>query len=302
MNTDTDARPRFMRFVRRFAWPIIIGMATTDRRPERACAADRVGRAKPRGDDVAPRRAGDDRRQAHRRNVPRVGLRQHRDDRPRERSTTRRRGAPLLRRLGEKAAGRPQARAACPERVGRSAHRRRCPEPGRQSRLRPTQSGRQPGQHPGQPVRRRGAEDRRQVSAAQRAQGLRHRSGTADDGHERSRRQKHVQDDGRDGCGHHDHALHRLSFHQHGASGSRHGRFRDGHGQRACRASREQRVCWGFRRSSSPCCPRWRSRREPITRSFSSVATRRLVRPVRIEKPPTTRCSAGPLTSSWARG
>lgn len=61
-------------------------------------------------------------------------------------------------------------------------------------------------------------------------------------------------------------------------------------------------TCWGFRRSLSPCCLRWQSRREPTTRYFSSVATRRLGRPVRIGKPPTTRCSVGPRTSSWARG
>ncbi len=88
--------------------------------------------------------------------------------------------------------------------------------------------------------------DRRQVRAARRAQGVRHRPGSADHGHERSRRQEHVQNDGRHGRGHHDHALHRLSFRQHGAAGSRHGRFRDGHGQRACRAARELRAAGLF--------------------------------------------------------
>ena len=40
----------------------------------------------------------------------------------------------------------------------------------------------------GKRVRQSGTRDRRQISAAQRAQGLRHRSGGAEHGHERGRR------------------------------------------------------------------------------------------------------------------
>ncbi|BCI87879.1 hypothetical protein NIIDMKKI_30850 [Mycobacterium kansasii] len=62
------------------------------------------------------------------------------------------------------------------------------------------------------------------------------------------------------------------------------------------------RTCWAFRRSWSPCCRPWPLRREQITRYSSSGVIRRRVRPARIGKPPTTRCSAAPITSSWARG
>ena len=91
-------------------------------------------------------------------------------------------------------------------------------------------------------------------------------------------------------------------LHQHGASGSRHGWLRDGHGQRARRASREQRSAGVFdvrRRHAVLVGDRGGNRLRDL--SYRSVSRGSSGRSGSRNRP-ITACSAEPSTSSWAPG
>ena len=128
MNTDNDSRPKFMRFVRRFAVPILLAwlLLTVALNvlvpPIESVARNHAVTMSPQD---APAMIA----------AKRIGATFHESDSDGVAESSRsswkvmkkprRRRAPLLRRPGEEAAGRPQARAARPERVGRPTHRHR---------------------------------------------------------------------------------------------------------------------------------------------------------------------------------
>ena len=179
MSNHSDHRPTVPHTIRRLAVPILLFWIALAAIPNILVPQlEEVGQAAQRRPQL-PRSAVVSGVQTHRQGVPRVRHRQFGDDRPGRRQAARRRRPQVLRRVDPQAGAGHQARPAHPGLLGRHADGSGIAEQRRQGRLRSAFPCRSAGRGAGQRVRRRGARHAGPDAAAERRQGLPHRSGPA---------------------------------------------------------------------------------------------------------------------------
>ena len=215
--------------------PGMVGNHLPDERGRSAAGAGRrttAGFLEPQGRTV---RAGDG---GHGQEVQGVRLRQLRDAGSGKRQQTRRRCPPLLRQHHQATAGRPGAHPERAGLLGRSDYRAGRPKSRRQSGLRPTQPGRQPGHDAGGTVDQSRPRHRRPDARAQGGHDVCNRSFGAGVGHAPQRRQHAGQDHHGDDAGDFHHAAAGLPVRANRGRPPAHGLRRIDRGQRDSRVSR----------------------------------------------------------------